>query len=215
MTDDGVARRTVLGLSVGALASLAGCSGLFVEEPASETTPPATPPVTPPVTAPPSIPGGGEETATPTPTPTRTPEPTATPELLPGNVIEVSNVRLSLQESELQYFTQVAYRFEVENAGRRPVVFVEFRLDLRYEHEEYSRVVATDYQRFRFDDGGDDGNGNGGDDGDGDGDDDALAPDSSATLLGDFRFERDGRAQESTDLNRFDLELTIRRLEYA
>jgi len=71
---------------------------------------------------------------------------------------------------------------------------------VRYEHEDYSRIVAVGYPRFRFDDDDDD--------------EEGLDPDERRRVTGEIRFERDGRAQESTATDRFDLELSARRIRY-
>jgi hypothetical protein len=195
MGDDGIERRAILGAGVGLLASLSGCSGLFIEP---ETT---------------GTPGPGDggatqtatQTATPAPpatteTPAETPPPTATPAPLPSETVEVRNRLLVLRLTELEKFAVVAYRFDVENTGTRTIRDVEFRVRVRYEHEEVSRIVATDYPRFWFDDGDDD--------------DDGLDADETSTVAERVRFERDGRAQESTAPDRFELDLSIRRIRY-
>ncbi|MEF8856555.1 MAG: hypothetical protein V5A16_03945 [Haloplanus sp.] len=192
MGDDRVERRAIIGVGAGLLAALAGCGGLFIE-PEPTSTPPggegpsATPTASPTATV----------TATPPPTdtPTRTPTRTATP--MPSEVIAVRNRRLTVERTRLEKFALVTYRFDVENAGDRTIRDVEFRIRVRYEHEDYSRIVAVDYPRFRFDD------------------DDGLETDESERVIGDIRFERDGRAQESTARDRFDLELTVRRIRYG
>jgi hypothetical protein len=193
MGDDRVERRTILGAGVGLLASLTGCSGLFIEP---ETTGTAGP-------------GDGGSTATPTATttppptatPAQTPPPTATPAPLPSEDVEVRNRRLAVRLTELEKFAVVAYRFDIENTGTRTIRDVEFRVRVRYEHEEVSRIVATDYPRFWFDDGGDD-------------DENGLDADETATVAERVRFERDGRAQKSTAPDRFGLELSIRRIQH-
>ena len=173
----------------GLLASLAGCSGLFIEP---ETT---------------GTPGSGDGGATPTRTPTRTPTPpartpppTATPASLPSEDVEVRNRQLAVRRTELEKFAFVRYQFDVENTGERPIRDVEFRVRVRYEHAEVFRIVATDYPRFRF--------------GRDDDEDDGLDPGDTATVVERVRFERDGRAQESTALDRFDVELSIRRIRH-
>jgi hypothetical protein len=195
MGDDRVERRTILGAGVGLLASLTGCSGLFIEPEATAT------------------PGGGASTptetrtATPAPTataesttdrPTRTATATATP--MPSDAIGIRNRQLAIGRTELEQFAVISYRFDVENTGNRTIRDIEFRVRVRYEHEEYSRIVATAYPRFWFDDGDDDNEG--------------LETDETETVIGRLRFERDGRAEESTAADRFDLELTIRRIRY-
>ncbi|MFB6255658.1 MAG: hypothetical protein ABEH58_02855 [Haloplanus sp.] len=190
MGDERVERRTILGAGAGLLASLSGCSGLFIEPEATET------------------PDGGASTpaatVTPTPTATATPEPvpesTPTSAPLPSEDIEVRNRRLVVRRSQLEKFALVTYRFDIENVGTRTVRDAEFRVRVRYAHGDISRLVATDYPRFRFDDETDD--------------EDALAPGDTASVSGRVRFERDGRAQASTAVDRFDLELTIRRIRY-
>ncbi|RMB12847.1 hypothetical protein [Haloplanus aerogenes] len=195
MGDDRVERRAILGVGAGLLASLAGCSGLFIEpettstpvggEPGATPTPMATATATP------------TESATDTPTqPTRT--ATATP--MPSESVEIRNRLLAVERSQLEKFAHVTYRFDVENVGNRAIRDIEFRVRVRYEHEEYSRLVATDYPRFWFDDGDDD--------------DDGLDADEEERVIGQVRFERDGRAQESTAVDRFSLELAIRRIRY-
>jgi len=194
MGDDRVERRAILGAGAGLLASLSGCSGLFIEPEGTGT------------------PGGGEPGTAPTPTATTTATPTdtatetparptrtATATPMPSEAIEIRNRLLTIERSQLEKFAFVTYRFDVENVGRRPIRDIEFRVRLRYEHEEYSRIVATDYPRFWFDD---------------DDDDDGLGPDDEERVIDQVRFERDGRAQESTAVDRFDLELAIRRIRY-
>jgi hypothetical protein len=189
MGDDRTGRRAILGAGAGLLASLAGCSGLFIEP---ETT---------------GTPGSGDGGATPTRTPTRTPTPpartpppTATPASLPSEDVEVRNRQLAVRRTELEKFAFVRYQFDVENTGERPIRDVEFRVRVRYEHAEVFRIVATDYPRFRF--------------GRDDDEDDGLDPGDTATVVERVRFERDGRAQESTALDRFDVELSIRRIRH-
>jgi len=196
MGDDRVERRTILGAGAGLLATLSGCSGLFIEPEATGT------------------PDGGVSTptaaATPTPTPTATatpeptPEPTPTPAPLPSEDIEVRNQRLAVRRSQFEKFALVTYRFDVENVGTRTIRDVEFRARVRYQHDEVSRLVATGYPRFWFDD-----------DDDEDDDEDGLDPDDTASVSERVRFERDGRAQESTAVDRFDLELAVRRIRYV
>jgi hypothetical protein len=197
MGDDRVERRTILGVGVGVLASLTGCSGLFIE---------------PETTGTPGEGAGATATATPTPTseptptsptPTAEPTPTATPTPapLPSEHIEVRNRRLTVRRTELEKFATVGYLFDVENVGTRTIRDVEFRVRVRYDHEDFSRIVATDYPRFRFDLDDDD-------------DDDGLETDETKTVNGRVRFERDGRAQESTAADRFDFDLSIRRIRY-
>jgi hypothetical protein len=192
MGDDRVERRTLLGAGAGLLASLSGCSGLFIEPEATGTPDGSASTPTP--------------TATPTPTPTATPEPTPeptpTPAPLPSEDIEIRNRRLAIRRSQFEKFALVTYRFDIENVGSRTIRDVEFRVRVRYEHEEFSRLVATDYPRFWFDDDEDD-------------DEDGLDPDDTASVSGRVRFERDGRAQESTVGDRFDLELAVRRIRYV
>jgi hypothetical protein len=192
MGDDRIGRRTVLGAGAGLLASLTGCSGLFIE-PETTGTPGS---------------GDGDAGATPTPTPAGTPARTATPARtpstetpapLPSEDVEVRNRRLAISLTELEKFAVVSYRFDVENTGTRTIRDVEFRVRVRYEHEEVSRIVATDYPRFWFD--GED--------------DDGLDTDDTATVTERVRFERDGRAQESAAPDRFELELSIRRIRYV
>ena len=108
------------------------------------------------------------------------------------------NRLLAVRLTELEKFAVVAYRFDIENTGTRTIRDVEFRVRIRYEHEEVSRIVATDYPRFWFDDE----------------DDDGLGSDDTATVAERVRFERDGRAQESTAPDRFELELSIRRIRH-
>jgi len=194
MGDDRVERRALLGASAGLLASLAGCSGLFIEP---ETT--GTPGVASPT--PTSTP---EPTAAPTDQPTRTASPAPTAAPLLGDAIEVSNRQLSVRRSRLETFAFVSYRFDVENTGSRTIRDVEFRGRLRYERGDISRIVAVDYPRFRFDD----------EDRDDEDDDDGLDPDESERVTDEVRFERDGRAEESTDVDRFDIELSVRRIRF-
>lgn len=194
MGDDRVERRAILGVGASLLASLTGCSGLFIEP---ETT---------------GTPGGGSEptatqtpTATPAPTAadTATPSPTATSAPVPSEVVEIGTRRLNVDRSRLEKFALVTYQFEVENVGERPIRDIEFRVRLRYEHEEVARIVATAYPRFWFEDDADD------DDSEG------LETDETQAVIGQLRFERDGRAQNSTAADRFDIELTIRQLRYV
>lgn len=200
MGDDRVDRRAILGGGVGLLASLSGCGRLFID-PETTTTPD----------------GDGTEatvTATSTPTPTRTPAttpaPTATAVSLPSDGIEVRDRQISIRLSTLESFAYVGYRFEVENTGSQPIRDVEFRVDLRYEYEDSSRIVATEYPRFWFvplQDRNDTD-----DDDDEEDDDDGLGTDDSERVSDEVRFERDGRAEKSTAIDRFDIELTLRRV---
>ena len=178
MGDDRIERRTVLGAGVGLLASLTGCSGLFIEP---ETT---------------GTPGPGDGGQTPTPTETAAP--------LPSEAVAVRNRLLAVRLTELEKFAVVTYQFDVENTGTRAIRDVEFRVRVRYEHEEVSRIVATDYPRFWFDEEGDD-----------DDDDDGLGSDETVAVAERVRFERDGQAQDSTAPERFGLELSIRRTRYV
>ena len=190
MGDDRIERRAILGAGVGLLASLTGCSGLFIEPETTGTPDPGDGGSTATATA--------TTTPTPTATPARTPPPTATPAPLPSEDVEVRNRLLAVRLTELEKFAVVAYRFDIENTGTRTIRDVEFRVRIRYEHEEVSRIVATDYPRFWFDDE----------------DDDGLGSDDTATVAERVRFERDGRAQESTAPDRFELELSIRRIRH-
>jgi hypothetical protein len=200
MGDDRIGRRTILGAGAGLLASLTGCSGLFIEPETTGTPGPGD--------------GGAGSTPTPTPTPAGTPagtgtgtpartSSTETPAPLPSEEVEVRNRLLAVRLTELEKFAVVSYRFDVENTGTRTIRDVEFRVRVRYEHEEVSRIVATDYPRFWFDDEDDDD------------DDDGLDTDDTAAVAERVRFERDGRAQESTASDRFELELSIRRIRYV
>jgi hypothetical protein len=195
MANDRVGRRAILGAGAGLLASLAGCSGLFIE-PEPTSTPPGSAATSTPTASPTAT---ATATPAPTDTPTRTPTRTATP--IPSEVVEIRNRRLTVERTQLEKFALVAYRFDVENTGDRTIRDVEFRSRVRYEHADYSRIVAVDYPRFRFD-------------GDDDDDDDGLETDGTERVTGEIRFERDGRAQESTAADRFDLELAIRRIRY-
>ncbi|WP_248895999.1 hypothetical protein [Haloplanus halobius] len=185
MEEERVGRRSILGAGTALLASLAGCGGLFIDPEPTDT------------------PGGRTPTPEPTPTPTPAPTveptttPTATPEPLPSDLIDVRSRRLSIQRSQLETFALVDYRFDVENTGRRVIDAIEFRVSLRYEHEDISRSVGSAYPRFRFDT---------------DDEDDGLRRGETETVRGNLRFERDGRAQESTDTDRFSIELTVRRI---
>jgi hypothetical protein len=191
MGEDRVGRRAVLGGGASLLASLAGCGGLFIEP---ETTTTATP--------------VAEETPTATPAPTVAPTTTATPTPvpLPGDVVEVRDRRFSLEPSRLERFTFVDYRFEVENVGQRPIRSLEFRVRVRYVHDEFSRVVGAAYPRVRFD---------ADDDGENDEDREGLQVEETDPVTGRLRFERDGRAERSTAADRFDLELSVRRIRYV
>lgn len=196
MGDDRVERRAILGAGAGLLASLAGCSGLFIEPEATGTPdggPGTSPTGTPTETATPAPTVGGPGTTA------RTPTATATP--IPSEAIEIRNRRLSLTRSQLEKFAIVTYRFDVENTSDRAIRDIEFRVRVRYEHEEHSRIVATDYPRFWFDQ-------------DDDGDDDGLETDEKRGVTDEVRFERDGRAEDSTDAERFALELAVRRIRY-
>ncbi|SEA07045.1 hypothetical protein SAMN04488065_1684 [Haloplanus vescus] len=192
MGEDRVARRALLGVGVGALASLAGCSGLFIEETATPTRGTGTPTAT--------------ATARPTTRRTETPRatPTERPLRVPSENIEVENRAFVFELSQLEKFATIVYRFDVENTSGRTISDVEFRLRVRYEHEDYSRIVATSYPRFWFDS----------DDDDDDDGRDGLPADETERVRGTVRFERDGQAQESTDPERFSLELTVRRIRF-
>jgi hypothetical protein len=203
MGDERVNRRVILGGGVGLLASLSGCGRLFIE-PDRTTTPdggdtPAPTTTTATATDPPTA------TATGTPTPTRT----AAAGALPSDGIEVRDRRLSIRLTPTESYAFVGYRFEVENTGERPIRDVEFRVDVRYAHEDVSRVVATDYPRFWFvplegrDDDGDD---------EDDEDETGLSRDDTERVGAEVRFERDGRAENSTATDRFDIELALRRV---
>lgn len=195
MGEDRVERRTILGAGVGLLASLTGCSGLFIEPEATTT------------------PSGGASTSTPTETPTATQSPTtseattdepaptatATATPMPSDAVEIRSRQLAVGRTELEQFAIATYRFDVENTSNRTIRDIEFRVRVRYEHEEYSRIVATAYPRFWFDDGDDN---------------EGLETDETETVIGRLRFERDGRAEESTAVDRFSLELAIRRIRY-
>jgi hypothetical protein len=196
MGDDRIERRTVLGAGVGLLASLTGCSGLFIEPETTGTPGPGDGGQTPTPTPAP--------TPAPTPTPARTPTPTETAAPLPSEAVAVRNRLLAVRLTELEKFAVVTYQFDVENTGTRAIRDVEFRVRVRYEHEEVSRIVATDYPRFWFDEEGDD-----------DDDDDGLGSDETVAVAERVRFERDGQAQDSTAPERFGLELSIRRTRYV
>ncbi|WP_435068981.1 hypothetical protein [Haloplanus sp. C73] len=187
MEDDRIGRRTLLGASAGLLASLSGCSGLFIEEtatPGGTSTPTATP----------------RPTATTTATATRRRSPTETEAPAASDDVEVDNRGFVIELDRLEKYATVVYRFDVENTSDRVIRDVEFRVRVRYEHEDYARIVATDYPRFWFDTGDDD---------------DGLGTGSTERVRNDVRFERDGRAQESTDSDRFSLELTVRRVRFV
>jgi len=200
MVDDRVGRRTLLGVGIGLLSSLAGCSGLFIEPESTTATP-----------------GGGTPTqmATPQPTstttetvePTATATPTAAP--LPNDVIEVRNRELVVRRSQLESFAFVDYRFDVENVGDRTVRDVEFRVDVRYEHEDISQIVATDFHRFVFDPQDES-------DGDEESDESAegLQTDETDRVRETIRFERDERDEGWTNTERYALELAVRRIRY-
>lgn len=194
MDDDRVERRAMLVGAAGLLTSLAGCGRLFIRP---ESTP---------------VPGEDEgpttrtATATPAPRVTSKPTSTSTATPLPNDIIEVRNRRFSVRPSTLERYTEVDYSLEVENVGRRSIELVEFLVAVRYEHDAFSRVVGTDYPRARFDPEGDESDG-----------DDArpgLQPDEIDPVRGTFRFERDGRAEKSSDDDRFALELSLRRIRY-
>lgn len=199
MVEERVGRRAILGAGAGLLASLAGCGRLFIEP---ETTPTPGGEPTPTTTATPEP----APTATPTETPEPTATPTATPEPLPSDVLDVRNRRLAVSMSQFEQFAFVGYRFDVENTGGRTMTDVEFRAAARYEHGDVSRLVATAYPRFRFDRSADE---------DATGEDrKGLQPGETDTVGDRLRFERDGRAEKSTDSSRFSLELTVRRVRY-
>jgi hypothetical protein len=196
MAEDRLGRRTLLGAGAGLLATLSGCGRLFVEPEATATPGASTPAAT--------------ETATPAPTerpePTATPAPTAAP--LPADDVAIRNRRLAVRRSRLEQYAFVLYGFDVENVGDRTIRDVEFRVSVRYEHDEFSRIVASAYPRFVFDpsEGSDD-----------DGSDETregLQPEETDSVFEEVRFERDGRAQRSTEPERFALELSVRRLRY-
>ncbi|WP_299331532.1 hypothetical protein [Haloplanus sp.] len=204
MGDERVTRRAILGTGVGVLASLSGCGRLFIEPeptpPDSGDTPASSPTAT--ATEPPTVTETVETRA-------RARTRTAAAVALPGDGIEVRNRRLSIRLTPTESHAFVNYQFEVENTGERPITDVEFRVDVRYAREDVSRVVATDYPRFWFvplasrgDGDEDDGNGNG----------NGLDRDDSERVGNEVRFERDGRAEGSTDSDRFDIELAIRRV---
>lgn len=199
MGDERVNRRVILGAGAGMLASLSGCGRLFIE-PERTTTPdrgdtPA--PTTPTATA------TDSPTATAAGTPTRTRTAAAGP--LPSDGIEVRDRQLSIRLNPTESYAFVDYGFEVENTGERPIRDVEFRVDVRYAHEDVSRIVATDYPRFWFVplEGRDDGDNE---------DEDGLSRDGSEQVGEEVRFERDGRAENSTATDRFGIELALRRV---
>jgi len=201
MVDDRVGRRTLLGVGVGLLSSLAGCSGLFIEPESTTATPSGGTPT--PMATPQPTP-----TTTETPEPTATATPTAAP--LPNDSIEVRNRELMVRRSQLEAFAFVDYRFDVENVGDRTIRDVEFQVDVRYEHEDVSRIVATDFHRFVFDpqDESDD------DDGEGDESSEGLQTDETDRVRETIRFERDGRDEGWTNVERYALELAVRRIRY-
>lgn len=196
MGEDRVDRRAIIGAGAGLLASMAGCSGLFIEETATPTG------------------GAPSATATSTPTATPTAERTGTragsprPTPVPGvsEDVDVQNVELLVERSKLERFALVVYQFDIENTSDRPIRDVEFRVRARYDHEDYSRLVGTSYPRFWFDTD---------DDEDDDEEDRGLPVDETERVRGDVRFERDGRAENSTDAERFSLELTVRRVRFV
>jgi len=193
MDDDRVGRRTLLGVGVGLLSSLAGCSGLFIEPEPTTTTPDGTRTRTATATAAPTTTDAAEPTAA---------TPTAAPP--PNDVIEVRNRRLIVRRSPLETFAFVDYRFDVENVGGRVIRDVEFRVDVRYEYEDVSRIVATDFHRFVFDpraETDDDG-------------DVGLQDDETRRVRETIRFERDGRDEDWMDTERYALELAVRRIRY-
>ncbi|MFB6108166.1 MAG: hypothetical protein ABEJ82_04895 [Haloplanus sp.] len=202
MGEDRLGRRGVLGVGVGLLTALAGCGRIFVEEPTPTSEPSGS---------------GGGSTPTPTPAPTvtdtqtTTQRPTrtatATPTPLPGDVVEIRSRQHSVRRTQLETHAYVDYRFVVENVGDRTVESITFRVTVRYEHEDVSRVVATGYQRPRFDYPAED-------DAEDDEQREGLQPDEEDPVTGRLRFERDGRAEHSTDDDRFELELAIHRLTY-
>jgi len=196
MGDDRVERRALLGVGAGLLASLTGCSGLFVEPERTETPGGETPT---PTSASTSTPTPTPTVTTRTDTPARTPSATRTAPPLPGDDIEIRNRRIDIERSQLERFATVAYRFDVENTGTRTIRDIEFRVRVRYEYEGVSRIVAVDYPRFWFDT---------------DDDDEGLEADETERVTDQVRFERDGRAEDSTAVDRFDLELSVRRIRH-
>jgi hypothetical protein len=197
MADDRLGRRALLGVGVGVLSALSGCGGLFIRPEATTTTP-------------------GAPTPTATRTPTQTPadgsEPTAagpsTASSLPGDELAISERGLQVRRSQLERFAFVTYEFLVENVGTRTIRDVEFRVAVRYEHDEFSRTVATAYPRFVFDPV------EGTDDATSDEAREGLQPAEEDLVFERVRFERDGRAQGSTASDRFDLDLSVRRIRY-
>jgi len=194
MVDDRVGRRTLLGVGVGVLSSLAGCSGLFIEPEPTTATPDGTRTPT------------GTPAATPATTeasePTAADAPTAGP--LPNDVIEVRNRTLVVRRSQLELFAFVDYRFDVENVGDRTIRDVEFRVDVRYEHEDVSRIVATDFHRFVFDPRADID----------DEEDVGLQVDETRRVGETVRFEHGEQDEGWMDTDRYDLELAVRRIRY-
>lgn len=184
MADESIGRRRLLRAGVALLTVLPGCGNVFIEEPtptpdgdggAVETTPESTP------------------TPEPTPAASPTPEPTPTP-VLPSNRLELRGSNFSLRLNKFDSVVYVDVELLVRNVGQRALERLEYRVDVRYETAELSRVVATDYLSRRFPKG--------------------LGQGSNTLLSGTTRFPRDGRAERSTDEADFSLDLTFRAAEF-
>lgn len=182
MADESIGRRRVLQGGLALLSVLPGCGNVFIEEP----TP---------------TPAGRGPTPTPEPTPTPTPAPTPVPPpeststtTLPSDRLELRDAAFSLRLSRLETAVYVDFEVTVENVGRAVLEFVEYRIDVRYDVPEVSRVVATDYFSRRFPEG--------------------LDEDETALLASTAKFVRDGRAENSTDADDFSLEFAFREVEF-
>ena len=182
MADESIGRRRVLRGGGALLSVLPGCGGnIFIEEPTPTRTPDGT--------------GGGGPSRTPTPTPAPTPRdtPTATA-TLPSDRLELRGTKFSLRLNKFDAVVFVDYEVLIRNVSRRPLGYVEYRVDVRYESDEVSRVVASDYVSKRFPKGLDRG--------------------SNALLSSTAKFPRDGRAERSTDEDDLSLEITFREAEF-
>lgn len=216
-------RRRLLATLPAGLTALAGCAGLFsggptgtapgdgdgdadpdgsspdtgTRTPAPEGEPEPEPTSEPEATASPA--GTATETPPPAPTPTRTAAPAP-----PGDSLRVDGDRTGLAVVRGDYYTSFRATVTVENTGELVFDRVEFRVDVSYEppgDEGAERVASAYVERRTF--GGDS--------------PETLAPEESAGFVVDpdrLRFERDGRANGSTDVDDFRLDLTFRRVEY-
>jgi hypothetical protein len=208
-------RRRLLATLPVALSGLAGCSGGFGLGGGSDPDPGTPTPgaatgrsdagdgagsTTPGEGEPSGTPGEGTPTATP---PRSTPTLTAAP-APPGDALRLDAERTTLDARRDDYYTGFAAAIVLENVGDLTFDRIELRVDVRFVPPGGGDpfAVATAYvDRRTF--GGDS--------------PETLAPGESTTLSlrpDRLRFERDGRAQGSTDDDDFDLDLTFRRVEY-